>query len=329
MGFCNSSRQKEKRQCPSLRRLSTTAVTRKDAFPLPRIPDCLDAVSGAALFSTLDLTSSYHQIPIRKDDIPEKAVVTKFGLYEFVSMSFGLCNEPATFQRVMEHSLQGLQWQTCLIYIDDLEEVRERLAHAHLKLKSEKCQLLQTEVLFLGHVISSSGVQPNPENISKILEWPVSTNPTEVRQILGMASYCRRFIKDFSKLVKLLTELTHKKKVFKWTSESQETYVQLKEAFTGTEIMAYPNQHDDYIWDTDASNYAVGAALSQVQKGSERVVAYASRMLNRAERNYGVTDKELLALRYFLEYFRLYLLGRKFTALVWLFSLKESKGRIA
>ena len=154
------------RPCVDYRRLN--AVTIKDAFPLPRIQDCLDAVAEATLFSTFDLTSSYHQIPVKSQDIPKTAFVTKYGLYEFKTMPFGVCNGPATCQRLMELVLHGLQWQICLIYLDDiivfsknfddhiqrLDMVLQRISEANLKLKPEKCDLLKSEVAFLGHFVS-------------------------------------------------------------------------------------------------------------------------------------------------------------------------------
>ena len=153
---------------------------------MPRIQDCLDSVAGSKLFSTFDLTSGYFQIPLKETDIPKSAFVCKYGHFEMTRMPFGLNNAASTFQRTMELALQGLQWITCLIYIDDIivfgrsfnehisriEEVFKRLRQAGLKLKPQKCCMLQTEVVFLGHVVTASGVKPNPTNVSRILDWP-------------------------------------------------------------------------------------------------------------------------------------------------------------
>jgi len=335
------------RPCVDYRRLNN--VTQKDAFPIPRIQDCLDAMSGATVFSTLDMTSGYYQVPVRKEDRPKTAFVTKHGLFEFKTMPFGLTNAPATFQRVMELAMRGLQWTSCLIYLDDiiifgstftehierLRNVLQRVSLANLKLKPEKCQLLQPEVPFLGHIVSGTGVRPNPENIAKVAAWEVPKNVTEVRQFLGLCSYYRRFVQGFSIVAKPLTSLTSKDSALVWTPECQQAFDHLKEALVGNTIMGYPQGEGDFILDTDACDVGIGAVLSQVQDGTERVIAYASRSMNKAEKNYCVTDKELLALRYFVEYFRQYLLGRRFLvrtdhqALKWLFSLKEPKGRIA
>jgi len=335
------------RTCVDYRKLNS--VTVKDAYPLPTTQECLDTIAGAKYFTSLDMTSGYNQIPVSKKDIPKTAFVTRHGLYEFNVMSFGLTNAPATFQRVMELALRGLQWSTCLVYLDDvlifgstfdehlqrLKQVLERIRAANLKLKPEKCSLMQAEVPFLGHIVSKDGVQPNPENISKVMQWPEPTNVTEVRQFLGLCSYYRRFIKDFAVVAKPLTKLTCKDSPLIWTEECQSAFDELKSKLVGPDIMAFPRDDAQFILDTDACDIGIGAVLSQIQDGCERVIAYASRSLTKAERNYCVTDKELLALKYFVEYFKQYLLGREFLirtdhqALRWLFSLKEPKGRIA
>ena len=335
------------RACIDYRRLN--AVTEKDAFPLPRTQECLDAVAGAKYFSTMDLTSGYYQVPVKEEDIPKTAFVTKSGLYEFVTMPMGLTSAGATFQRLMELALHQLNWVTCLVYLDDvivygttfdehiqrLEQVMERIRQANLKLKPEKCHLFQQEVEFLGHLISGDGIKPAPRNLLKIKKFPTPTSVTDVRRILGMGSYYRRFIPRYADLVKPLTDLTKKGVPFKWTNECKTALDQLKDQLLGPEIMGYPLETGEFILDTDASGKGIGAVLSQVQNGRERVITYASRTMQKAERNYCVTDQELLALRYFIEYFRQYLLGRKFKvrtdhqALVWLFSFKEPKSRIA
>lgn len=323
--------------------------TKKDAFPIPRTEDCLDAVAGASLFSTMDITSAYHQIPVRQEDIPKTAFVTKYGLFEYVTMPFGLCNATATFQRLMELALSGLQWNSCLVYLDDvivfsqdfethmtrLRAVLSKIQKAGMKLKPSKCNFLKKQVGFLGHVISEHGVLPNPENTKKIQDWPVPRSVKQVRSFLGLGNYYRRFVKDYSKIVKPLTNLTKKDCFFKWTDECQAAFDQLKECLVGPDIMAYPMDEGQFIVDCDACDVSIGCVLSQVQDGRERVIAYGSRTMNKSERNYCVTDKELLAVKHFVEHYKHYLLGRRFLvrsdhqALKWLFSLKDPKSRIA
>ena len=336
------------RPCVDYRKVNE--LVKPDGFPLPRIQDCLDSVAGSKLFSTFDLTSGYFQIPLKETDIPKSAFVCKYGHFEMTRMPFGLNNAASTFQRTMELALQGLQWITCLIYIDDIivfgrsfdehisriEEVFERLRQAGLKLKPQKCCMLQTEVVFLGHVVTASGVKPNPTNVSKILDWPQPKTAKQIKQFVAMGSYYRRYIKGFATIVRPMVELTKKGKKFVWNNACSKAFQQLKEALVSSDVMGYPlNNAGQFFLDVDASDVGIGGILHQVQDGKEKVIAYASRALNKAERNYCITEKELLAVRFFIEYFRQYLLGRKFTirtdhqALVWLFRLKEPRGKIA
>ena len=167
-------------------------------------------------------------------------------------------------------------------HLQRVGEVLDRIHDSGMKLKPEKCNLFQTQVTFLGHVVSSEGILPNPDNISKILHWPRPTTVTEVRQLLGMGSYYRKFIKDFAKLVRPLVELTKKGRQFFWSDECEKVFTELKGHFSSPDILAYPLDEGEYILDTDASDVAIGGVLSQVQNGTERVIAYGSRSLNKS-----------------------------------------------
>jgi hypothetical protein len=316
---------------------------------MPRVSDCLDALSGSTVFSTMDVTSAYNNVPVHPDHIPKTAFCSKYGLFEYEYMPFGMVNSGATFQRLIELVLGSMQWHSAILYVDDiichakdfeqhLDRLRQifiKLRAAGLKLKPRKCVLFQTKVEFLGHVVDGEGIRPNPDNVAKLINWPTPKTQTDVRGILGLASYYRRFIKSFSQIVKPLTELTKKLKQFEWTEECQVAFDEIKRLLTSPPVMAYPKPNCPYILDTDASNFAIGAVLSQVQDGVERVIAYGSRTLNKSEVRYCVTDRELLAVKYFVEYYKYYLLGQQFLvrsdhqALRWLFSLKEPKDRIA
>uniref|UniRef100_A0A8C6TVK3 ribonuclease H n=1 Tax=Neogobius melanostomus TaxID=47308 RepID=A0A8C6TVK3_9GOBI len=207
------------RLCVDYRLLN--AKTRKDAYPLPRIEESLDALGGARWFSTLDLASGYNQVPIAEKDKAKTAFCTPFGLFEFNRMPFGLCNAPSTFQRLMERIFGDQSFQSLLLYLDDiiifsssfhdhlqrLELVLARLQEHNLKLKLKKCQFFQSQVKYLGHIVSSNGVATDPEKISVVEQWKRPTTATELQSFLGFASYYRRFVEGFSKFAAPLHRL--------------------------------------------------------------------------------------------------------------------------
>lgn len=336
-----------KRFCIDYRVLNSHTV--KDSFPLPRIDESIDALTGAKYFCTLDLASGYWQVPLDDDAKLKSAFVVPGGLYQFEVMPFGLSNAPSTFERLMESIFAGLQWKILVIYLDDiivygptvdetlnrLEIVFQRLRDAKLKLKPKKCHLFQKEVLYLGHVVSEHGVHTDPSKIEAVKTWPTPKNQTDVRSFLGLASYYRRYITKFSHVAKPLTALTEKNTSFIWTEECENAFTTLKGRLMTAPILAYPKIGQPFILDTDASNYAIGAVLSQEQEGSERVVAYASRTLSKPEQNYCVTRRELLAIVHFLKHFRHYLYGQDVVvrtdhgALTWLLKFKNPEAQLA
>ena len=281
-------------------------------------------------------------------DKEKTAFSTPFGLYQFRVMPFGLCNAPSTFQRLMELVLRGLQWETCLVYLDDiiifshtieehlqrLKEVFDRLREAGLKLKPGKCHLLQKSVHYLGHIVSSNGVETDPGKTKIINAWSTPTKLKELRQFLGITSYYRRFVKDFACTAAPLYCLTEEGKPWNWTDECQEAFELLKRKLVSPPILAFPDFNCTFVVDCDASNNGLGAVLSQLSD-SEKVVAYASRTLSKAERKYSATRREMLSLVWAVRHFRPYLYGRKFivrtdhSALQWLRSFREPEGQVA
>ena len=216
-------------------------------------------------------------------------------------MPFGLNSAASTFQRTMELALKGLQWVTCLICIVDIivygrsfdehmrrvEEVLERLKAAGLKLKPDECNMLISEVVFLGHVVSAEGTRPNPTNINKILEWPKPKTAKQIKQLVAMGSYCRRYVKNLASLVRPMVEFTKKGKKFIWSEACEKSFEGLKKALVSTDVMSYLlNDAGQFILDVDASDVGIGGILHQVQNGHERVIAYASRALSKAGKNY-------------------------------------------
>eukprot|EP00731_Ephydatia_muelleri_P019461 Em0012g286a len=335
------------RFCVDFRRLND--CTRKDAQPLPRIDDTLDALGGAQYFSTLDLASGYWQVEVDSRDREKTAFVTPFGLFQFRVMPFGLCNAPATFQRLMERVLAGLHWMTCLVYLDDiiifsrsvethvkqLKEVLERLKIAGLKIRPKKCHLLQTSVQYLGHVISAEGIRTDPQKVACVSNWPVPRTSKELQSFLGLASYYRRFVKDFAHIASPLHALTEKGRVWVWSKECNDAFFDLKKRLVSSPILTLPDFSLPFVLDTDASGDGLGAVLAQNVDGVERVVAYASRALSRTEKKYCATRREMLALVWAARHFRPYLYGRKFTlrtdhhCLQWLHNFKELEGQVA
>ena len=289
------------RFCVDYRELNS--VTRKDAYPLPRIDDTLDTLAGAKWFSTLDLLSGYWQVEMDEADKPKTAFCTPEGLFEFNVMPFGLCNAPATFQRLMDSVLAGLQWSSCLVYLDDiivirktfedhlrnLAEVFDRLRSANLKLKPTKCAFACKEVAFLGHIVSGQGVATNPALTEKVSNWPEPQSVREVQQFLGLASYYRRFVQDFAQIAKPLHRLTEKSCSFRWSAECASAFQELRQRLVSAPILAFPDFNQPFTLDTDASDVEMGAVLSQVQDGQEQVIAYASQVLSKQERRYCVT----------------------------------------
>ena len=330
------------RFCIDYRKLNE--ATRKDAYPLPRIEDCLESMSGAKFFCTLDLASGYWQVKMAQEDREKTAFATHIGLFQWNVMPFGLTNAPATFERLMDKVLKGLIGKACMVYLDDIivfgatfEETVEnlrlvllRMREHNLKLKPKKCFLFQTQVNFLGHIISADGIQTDPEKCAKVKDWPVPTGVGHVRSFLGLASYYRRFIKDFANVASPMLALLKKQCKFEWTEAHDKSFQVLKDALCSPPILAYPIDGLPYIVDTDASNTAIGAVLSQVQNGEERVIQYASATLSQSQRNYCTTKRELLAVVYFLATkFRNYLGDKRFklrtdhASLIWLTNFKE------
>ena len=337
------------RFCIDYRKLNE--VTLKDAYPLPRIEDNLDALQGAKWFTTLDLASGYWQVEMAEEDKDKTAFCTRYGLYQFRNMPFGLCNAPGTFERLMETVLRGMQWERAVLYLDDiiifsndlpehlerLEEMFMRLQKANLMLKPSKCHFFKKQVEFLGHVVSQDGVQTDPEKIESVRNWGTPRRVKDVRSFLGLTGYYRRFIKNYGEIAKPLHELTEKNTAFEWTGERENAFQKLKNALTVAPILGYPSAdpEDLFILDTDASNCHIGAVLSQKQNGQEKVISFGSKVLNKAERNYCVTRRELLAVVFFILHYKHYLIGRRFLlrtdhgALTWLFKFKSPEGQVA
>jgi transposase InsO family protein len=345
------------RFCVDYRKLN--AATTFDAYPLPRIDETLESLGGAKWFTTLDLLSGYWQVGLTPEAKLKSAFCVRSGLYLWNVMPFGLCNAPGTFERLMEEVLQGLQWASCLVYLDDvvifgkdkqqllqrMHLVFERLQRAGLKVKPKKCKFFQKETEYLGHVICGDGVKVSPEKVAAMKDWPVPKCVSELRSFLGTASYYRRFVLNFAQIAAPLHDLTKQNAKFVWSEACQAAFEQLKRVLCEAPVLAFPVKDAMFVLDTDASDRGIGGVLSQLipvevnqaggTKYEERVLAYASRTLDVHERRYCTTRKELLAVVWFMRYFRPYLYGREFivrsdhSSLQWLCSFWEPEGQIA
>ena len=331
------------RLCVDYRALN--AKTHRDAYPLPRIDEALDALGGAKFFCSLDLAHGFHQIPVAESDIEKTAFrVGTGGLYEFTRMPFGLCNAPATFMRLMDKAFGDKNFQSLIVYLDDilvfgrtfeetlgrLQVVLDRLGDFGLKVKPEKCNLFTEKLRYLGHSISDRGISPDPDKISAVREWKKPVTERELRGFLGLAGYYRRFVPGFAKVAAPLHTLlggTGKRKKNKkvslsrpitgaWDESCDKSFNDLKQLLTSAPLLGYPDFTRPFILEVDASYQGLGAVLSQRQEQGLVVLGYASRGLRENERNmqnYSSMKLELLALRWAITVkFRDLLLGAKF-----------------
>ena len=326
------------RMCVDYRCLNSRTV--KDAYALPRIEEMFDVLKGSKYFSTIDMKSGYHQVEIEEEHKDRTAfTVGPLGFFEYNRMPFGLSNSPATYQRLMEECLGDYNMTICVIYLDDLivfgdtfEEhlyrldlVLTRIAQCNLKLSPQKCIFIQEKVGFLGHIVSAEGIETDPAKIEKIKNWPAPTNADELRSFLAFAGYYRRFVKNFSKITRELSDLlppTSKKKGrykvvnFLWTEKEQKIFEDLKDILSSPPVLAYPDFSLPFELHTDASSKGLGAVLYQEQNGAKRVIAYASRSLSKSEKNYSAFKLEFLALKWAItEKFSDYLTLNHFTVL--------------
>ncbi|GFU31517.1 retrovirus-related Pol polyprotein from transposon 297 [Trichonephila clavipes] len=242
------------RFCVDYRKLND--VTKKDSYPLPRIDDTLDTLSGHKWFSTLDLKSGYWQVEIHPEDREKQ--------HSLPAKDYG--------------SSKSCRGRTFEEHLQNIRKVLSKLSDANLKLNPSKCKFFQKEVNYLGHIISAEGVRTDPEKVSAVKNWKRPENLRELRSFLGLCTYYRKFVKGFSNIARPLHKLTESKQKFQWTKECEDSFLQLKEALTSSPILIYPQPDKPFILDTDASNESVGAVLSQEIDGQERVVAYWSQV---------------------------------------------------
>lgn len=297
------------RLCVDYRRLNS--ITKKNVYPLPLINNLLDQLNSSHIYTKIDLRGAYNLVRIAEGDEYKTAFRTRYGSFEYLVMPFGLCNAPATFQHFMNDAFRDMLDQYVIIYLDDIlifsknkedheqhvKSVLQRLRTHHLFAKSEKCIFHSKEVEFLGYKISEEGISMDENKVKSILSWPVPKNVKELQSFLGFSNFYRRFILGFSSITRPLHDLTKKGSTFVWSSSCQSAFQTLKSSFTTAPVLIHYDHNRKSIVESDASDTSIAAILSQFDDLNQlHPVAYFSRSLTSAERNYEVHDKELLAI---------------------------------
>lgn len=314
------------RWCLDLRKVNE--VTKRDAYPLPQVTSILDRLRDAKYLSSLDVKHAYWQIPLSAESKDKTAfTIPGRGLFHFVTMPFGLHNAPATWQRFIDNVLGADLEPQVFVYLDDiivvtqtyeehlriLEEIFKRLRAAQITLNKSKCKFCRSELKYLGYIVDETGLKVDPEKVRAIMDIPVPKTPQEVRRFCGMASWYRRFIPNFATRLQPLTNLLRKKKVpFKWSTETQDAFMDIRNCLVKSPILTCPDFSKEFIISTDASGVGIGAVLSQNTEVGEVVVAYASRTLSRGEMIFSATERECLSVIWAIERFRPYVKGTTF-----------------
>jgi hypothetical protein len=291
------------RLCVDYRPLN--AVTIKNKYPLPRIDVLFDKLVRSKVFSKIDLRSGYHQIKIRASDFPKTDFSTRYRLYEYLVMSFGLSNALAYFMYLMNSVFMPELDKFMVVFIDDilvysknedehtmhLHIVLQRLRDHHLYAKFSKCDFWLREIKFLGHTISQYGIAVDPEKVQEVMDWKPPTTVRQIQSFLGLAGYYRRFIPDFSRIAKPMTELLKKGVKFDWGQKCEDAFHTLRRHLTTSPVLAQPDNTKSFDVYCDASGTGLGCVLMQ----DNQVIAYASRALRLNEQNYPTHDLELAA----------------------------------
>ena len=312
------------RMCVDFRQLNDQTI--KDAYPLPRIDEIFNSLHGANCFVALDLLMGYHQIAVAEADKPKTAFITHRGLFVYNKMPFGLCNAPATFQRLMDSIYREHLGRDTTAYLDDVltfatnftlilpafERNLKILINTGLKCKARKCQIFPKTIIYLGHVLSHGSIAPDQSKLDKVRKWPFPTTGLEVLSFLGLCNYYRKFIPRFAEIADPLYKVSNENSVLS-NNLLLESFNELKDALCGANILRLPNPHQPFIMETDASLIAVGAVLKQEIDGEELPVNFYSQALSSSQRNYSTYERELFAVVKACEAFRVFLLGREFT----------------
>ena len=342
------------RLCIDFRNLNKHVIN--DCFPLPNINHILYNLGKGKLFSCLDMKQGYHQIPLAEESKALTAFIAPGGLWEHNVLPMGLKDSPAAFCRIINQVLVGLVGDKTFVYMDDiivqgsdfedhvinLEKVLLRLQEAQLTLKLSKCEFFKNSVKYLGHIISSEGLKPQPEKVDAINEIALPKTVKELQSFLGMTNYYRKFIRSYADIASPLNKLTGGKikeqknnRNIHWNQEAEEAFVKLKAYLSEKITLKFPDFTKPFYLTTDASNKAIGGVLQQQdEKGNLRPLTYFSRQLNCAETKYSTIEREALAIVYGLKINRNLCLGYPIVIntdhrpLTWLFTTSNPNSRI-
>ena len=307
-------------------KVTVNQVLMVEEYPLPTPDELFTTLAGGKVFSKLDLSQAYLQLPVDKESKQYLTINTHQGLYEYNRLPFGVASAPAIFQKLMDTVLQGVSEVIC--YIDDilvssadedshlraLEEVCNRLEKHGFRLKLEKCEFLLKSIEYLGHVVSKDGIQPIPSKVEAIVKAPTPANVQQLRSFLGLINYYGKFIPNLATILRPLNVLLQVNKVWKWSSECAKAFQEAKDRVISAGVLTHYDPSLPITLAADASAYGVGAVISHVfSDNTERPIAFASRTLTTSEQNYAQLEKEALALIFGIQKFHRYLYGRKFT----------------
>lgn len=309
------------RMCVDYRALN--ALTIKNSYPLPNIDDLMNQVHGAKIFSKIDLHSGYHQIRVREEDIPKTAFRTRYGLFEFTVLPFGLTNAPATFMNMMQTVFKNYLDKSVIVFLDDIliysktieehkihvKEVLETLRKEKLYCKKSKCEFFRERIPFLGHTLSSEGKGMEEDKVKAINDWPTPKNADEVASFVGLAGWYQEFIRHFSHICIPLNKLKQKDVPFRWTEIEDNAFNTLKKAISTAPVLMLPDPKLPFVIMTDASGVATGASLNQDQGKGLQPVAFLSKKLLDAETRYPTHEQELLAVILALKKWRHHVYG--------------------